>query len=175
METEENLEKLKNKKNISNIIQESSKDSNVANPILLPFDANDPNRELNQEDKNKDYFELKEEEPFLIQFPRIIPFDIPEQVEAKKLELTEENINDSSNFYEKKFVNSFSLLGVDQNIGKLRIYKSGKMKLKIGNVEFNVTQGISNSFSTDLFYQSDTQGFILGKLKSEKLLVSPEV
>lgn len=49
------------------------------------------------------------------------------------------------------------------------------MKLKIGNIEFNVTQGITNSFATDLFYQTDTQGYILGKLKSEKLLVSPEV
>ena len=114
------------------------------------------------------------EEPFLIKFPRILPFDIPEQVELKNKELLEENI-DPGIFYENKFKNSFLSLENLSSIGKLRVYKSGKIKLQIGENIFDVTQGLKNSFHQEVILETDNSLYMLSKLKSEKLLVAPEI
>lgn len=178
-EDKDDIEILKKKetetKDLSTIINQfSKKQDNGVYPITIPYQQ-EVDQENKTEDSNKDLFELKEEEPFLIQFPRILPYIIQEQINNKQLETTEENINDSNNYFENKFNNSFLKLGNNAKLGKFKVYKSGKITLKLGEVEYNVTQGITNSFSQELFYEKDNQGFILGKLKSDKLLVAPKI
>jgi hypothetical protein len=213
-----NPEILKLSQPLASVILDFLKqDNTIIEPITLPYslcnkDSNKLNKEVsthtsgisnlpeNKETVNKDFFELKEEEPFMIQFPRIIPYDIQAQKDLKEKESNimdenKRNVNSSdqqpTSYFETKFVNSFcELSNLDKNnedekysqntsknlkLGKIKVYKSGKIKMIIGDNTFDVTQGIKNSFAQDLLCQVDNKAYILGKLKSEKLLVAPQI
>lgn len=153
------------------IEQSGSSNPSLMMPITLPFQQSDT---VNH---TKDLFEINEEEPFLIQFPRVLPFEIASQNIAKQEEMEiEEPVYDSSGFLVKKdFENSFYSIGSNISLGKLRIYKSGKMEMQIGETKFNVNQGVENRFSEDIMLISESKAFELGKLKSKKLIATPSI
>jgi hypothetical protein len=163
------------------IEEDEKKDPDVITPIILPFikssglkDETTINVSDSEEDysRNKDIFELKEGEPFLIQFPRLLPYNIQHQTEQKKRELEDDADNC---FNHNEFQSTFDGFKEDFNMGKLRIYSSGKMKLVIGDIEFDVSQGLKNSFAQELVYEEDDKLYLLGPMKPEKLIVSPNV
>lgn len=168
-------------KSLSDVILENTQKTaqNEVEPITLPFTSKYDKEKTFEIEKNSDFFELKEDEPFLIQFPRILPFDIPKQKEIKDLELKEdfshENSNEQENFYENKFENSFNFLDDDMELGKLRIYDSGRMEIQMGDVVFDVSQGTKNSFFQELLLQEGDNAYFLGNLKSEKLIATPRI
>lgn len=144
------------------------KESKIIDPIYLPFKSIDENN----------IFSIKEEEPFIMQFPRIIPFDLNSQLQSKsnELEENEEILNNNEQVNkEQHFKNSFKELPNGTKIGKLKVYKSGKMTLTINDIEFDVTTGIPCTFKQELFVENKNQGYILSKIKNEKLIVHPKV
>ena len=59
-------------------------------------------------------------------------------------------------------------------LGKLRFYKSGKVVLRIGNIDLNVTQGINNSFYQQLV-QLKQEGVSFLSSLSEKVVITPDL
>ncbi len=160
-------EKIKG--NLLNIIEEQENKKLIV-PTTLPFISEDKEKDYKLERKlsseQKETFELKEDEPFILQFPRIMPFDQnKDQVETSEEPQTEES----------EFVNSFNQLKNSSHIGKMRIYKSGKIKLIIGDIVYDVTQGMRNSFTQELVNENESNFYLLNKVKPEKLIVSPDI
>jgi DNA-directed RNA polymerase III subunit RPC4 len=117
---------------------------------------------------------------FIFQFPRQIPIkDLNLQIKAKE----EENTNEEPNYDEngflisQEFKNSFQELKDNTKIGKLIIMKSGKIKIKIGDIYFDINEGSLTKFaqySAIVTGNDDNQAFILGQPLNKKLIVTPE-
>lgn len=165
------VEKEKSKGGIIELLEENqSMCSKDILPTTLPFEKEGKSERKQQSiSELKDVFELKENEPFLIQFPRILPFEIKDKDKDNK------GKNENEEKEEKPYVNPFEVIENNSKIGKLKIYKSGKMKMEIGNILFDVTQGIKNTFIQEILLEKDTNAYILSRIKPEKLIVSPEI
>ena len=172
------IEKSKNMKSkfydIESIINDiKQKDPKAYVPIILPFEKNDPNKNL-KEELNKD------NNLFIFQFPRQIPIkDLNNQIKAKE----EENTNEEPNYDEngflisQEFKNSFQEIKDNTKIGKLIFMKSGKIKIKMGDIYFDINEGSLTKFaqySTIVTGNDDNQAFILGQPLNKKLIVTPE-
>lgn len=59
-------------------------------------------------------------------------------------------------------------------LGKMRIYKSGRMVLTIGDQNFEVLQGVKNSFYQEVAAVSDDSFYSLGAVNNS-LIVAPEI
>ena len=159
------------KYDISYIINNTkSKDKNAFIPITLPF--------LSKEDTAKSLIE--ENKLYIMQFPRIIPVNLEGQIKTKEEEnINEEPIHDSNGFLiSPEFKNSFKELNKNIKFGKLKFYKSGKVKLQIGDVLFDVTKGTNNKFAQEIAVitgEGSDEAIMLGEPESEKLLVTPEI
>ena len=86
---------------------------------------------------------------FVIQFPRQIPIkDLKNQEKIKE----EENPNEQPNYDEKEvlispeFKNTFQEIQDNTVIGKLVIMKSGKVKIKMGDIYYDINQGLTTKF-----------------------------
>lgn len=174
--TQVDVTKERISKGISISIQEQQENNpHLITPITLPYSDKEVKAEEYERKNsisNKDVFELNEDEPFLIQFPRYLPYNLQHQVEMKNQELVVDENKEQAN---KDFKSSFTELSKLFQMGKFQIYKSGKMKLIIGENSFDVSQGMKNMFAQELMIEKNNQAFLLGKLKKEKLLVSPEL
>lgn len=172
------IEKSKNMKSkfydIESIINDiKQKDPKAYVPIILPFEKNDPNKNL-KEELNKD------NNLFIFQFPRQIPIkDLNNQIKAKE----EENTNEEPNYDEngflisQEFKNSFQEIKDNTKIGKLIFMKSGKIKIKMGDIYFDINEGSLTKFaqySAIVTGNDDNQAFILGQPLNKKLIVTPE-
>ena len=172
------IEKSKNIKSnicdIESIINDiKQKDPKAYVPIILPFEKNDPNKSL-KEELNKD------NNLFIFQFPRQIPIkDLNNQIKAKE----EENTNEEPNYDEngflisQEFKNSFQEIKDNTKIGKLIFMKSGKIKIKMGDIYFDINEGSLTKFaqySAIVTGNDDNQAFILGQPLNKKLIVTPE-
>ena len=171
-------DKSKNKKqevfDIESIISDiKEKDPKAYVPIVLPFEKEETKKNLKEELN-------KENNLFIFQFPRQIPIkDLPLQTKAKE----EENVNEEPKYDEngflisEEFKNSFSELKDNTTIGKLVIMKSGKIKIKMGDIYFDINEGSLTKFaqySAIVTGNDDNQAFILGQPFNKKLIVTPE-
>ena len=159
---------------IESIIKDlKEKDPKAYVPIILPFEKEDSKKNL-KEELNKD------NNLFIFQFPRQIPIkDLPMQTKAKE----EENVNEEPNYDEngflisQEFKNSFQEIKDNTTIGKLVIMKSGKIKIKMGDIYFDINEGSLTKFaqySAIVTGNDDSQAFILGQPFNKKLIVTPE-
>ena len=177
---EKNLnDKEKEKQNgkiydIESIINDiKEKDPKAYVPIVLPFEKDQTKKNL-KEELNKD------NGLFIFQFPRQIPIkDLSTQIKAKE----EENTNEEPNYDEngflisQEFKNSFQEIKDNTKIGKLIFMKSGKIKIKMGDIYFDINEGSLTKFaqySAIVTGNDDNQAFILGKPLNKKLIVTPE-
>ncbi len=95
----------------------------------------------------------------------------------------EENNNDEpmydDNGYliQPEFKNIFKEIPKYSNLGKLKIFKSGKVKMEFGNVLFDVIPGSFVKFAqqASVVKNDNKQTFLLGKVNSKKLIVIPEI
>ena len=171
-------DKIKDKKSelydIEDIINNiKEKDPKAYVPIVLPFEKEDNKKNLKEELNNENGL-------FIFQFPRQIPIkDLNLQIKAKE----EENTNEEPNYDEngflisQEFKNSFQELKDNTKIGKLIIMKSGKIKIKIGDIYFDINEGSLTKFaqySAIVTGNDDNQAFILGQPLNKKLIVTPE-
>ena len=168
----------KNKKNgiydIESIINDiKEKDPKAYVPIILPFEKEESKKTL-KEGLNK------ENGLFIFQFPRQIPIkDLSIQTKTKE----EENVNEEPNYDEngflisQEFKNSFQEIKDNTKIGKLVIMKSGKVKIKMGDIYFDINEGSLAKFaqySAIVTGNDDNQAFLLGQPFNKKLIVTPE-
>ena len=177
---EKNLnDKEKEKQNgkiydIESIINDiKEKDPKAYVPIVLPFEKDQTKKNL-KEELNKD------NGLFIFQFPRQIPIkDLSTQIKAKE----EENTNEEPNYDEngflisQEFKNSFNEIKDNTKIGKLVFMKSGKIKIKMGDIYFDINEGSLTKFaqySAIVTGNDDNQAFILGQPLNKKLIVTPE-
>ena len=161
-------------------IKKKDPDSYV--PILLPFGLNKEETNNKKTTKDEIYLndnELNENNIFVIQFPKQIPIKSENQEKQKM----EENNNDEpmydDNGYliQPEFKNIFKEIPKYSNLGKLKIYKSGKVKMEFGNVLFDVIPGSFVKFAqqASVVKNDNKQTFLLGKINSKKLIVIPEI
>ena len=168
----------KNKKNgiydIESIISDiKEKDPKAYVPIILPFEKEESKKTLKEELN-------KENGLFIFQFPRQIPIkDLSIQTKTKE----EENVNEEPNYDEngflisQEFKNSFQEIKDNTKIGKLVIMKSGKVKIKMGDIYFDINEGSLAKFaqySAIVTGNDDNQAFLLGQPFNKKLIVTPE-
>jgi len=171
-------EKLKDNKpevyDIESIINDiKEKDPKAYVPIVLPFEKEETKKNLKEELN-------KENNLFIFQFPRQIPIkDLPLQAKTKE----EENVNEEPNYDEngflisQEFKNSFNELKDNTTIGKLVIMKSGKIKIKMGDIYFDINEGSLTKFaqySAIVTGNDDSKAFLLGQPFNKKLIVTPE-
>jgi hypothetical protein len=171
-------EESKNKKNgiydIESIINDiKEKDPKAYVPIILPFEKEESKKTLKEELN-------KENGLFIFQFPRQIPIkDLSIQTKTKE----EENVNEEPNYDEngflisQEFKNSFQEIKDNTKIGKLVIMKSGKVKIKMGDIYFDINEGSLAKFaqySAIVTGNDDNQAFLLGQPFNKKLIVTPE-
>ena len=146
-----------------------SNDPTAYTPILLPFTA--PSQQQPSPP-------LLEDSVYLFQFPRQIPLNIPLQDKIKKEEtVTDEPQYDSNGYLiQAEYQNVFKQLNKHTHLGKLTLYKSGKLKLSLGNVKFNITEGIKTKFAQEIAVvnASDNKAYVLGEIINKKLIVIPE-
>ena len=177
-EEDSKINKDQNKKqevyDIESIINDiREKDPKAYVPIVLPFEEEESKKNLKEELN-------KENNLFIFQFPRQIPIkDLPLQTKAKE----EENVNEEPNYDEngflisQEFKNSFQELKDNTTIGKLVIMKSGKIKIKMGDIYFDINEGSLTKFaqySAIVTGNDDSQAFLLGQPLNKKLIVTPE-
>ncbi len=121
---------------------------------------------------------LNENKIFLFQFPRVIPFNLEIQEKMKNDELdTEEPTYDSNGYLVKaEFKNVFKAIKSNLNIGKIKFYKSGKIKLQIGQSLFDISGGINTKFAQEVaLYSSNSDEIVfLGKINDKKIVVTPD-
>jgi len=159
------------------LLEAKKHNPNLNTPIILPFSKNTDEDELIN-DNLVDYTtgHLEENNMFLFQFPRLLPFNIESQLKAQKEEKEiEEPVYDNHGFLVKNdFVNSFYALNQNSKFGKLIIYKSGAMKLQIDQHLFNVHYGIQNKFAQEVALTNHDKLYFLGKLSNKKIIVTPD-
>ena len=123
---------------------------------------------------------LNEDNLFLFQFPRQIPINLEIQ-EKEKLEetLNEEPSYDANGYLIKpEFKNVFNELPKNTRLGKLKIFKSGKVKMQIGDTLFDVIPGTNTKFvqqAAVMTNKESNQAYILGNVTNKKLVVIPEL
>ena len=179
----ENVEKKlkKEEKNneqykIENVINQMKiNNPNAYLPILLPFKNND-----NFIDENTINLIKNENNINIFQFPRQIPFNLELQENQKfeETETEEPNYDENGYLIKKEFKNVFKEIPKNQKIGKLKFYKSGKVKMVLGNnVNFNVIDGSQIKFAQEivLIDNKENNAYLLGKAQNKKLIIIPDI
>lgn len=177
-EEEESKNKDNERYNVETLINNiKNKDPNAYTPITLPFEKDNKKEEKSLKEEIIDGDENK---LFIFQFPRQIPIkDLENQINAKE----EENVYEEPNYDENGFLespefkSSFNEIKDNTVIGKLVIMKSGKIKIKMGDIYFDINQGNTAKFaqySTIIVGNEEKQAYILGKPYNSKLIVTPE-
>ena len=173
-DTKEKKDKKGEVYDIESLINDiKEKDPKAYVPIILPFEKEESKKTLKEE--------LSEENGlFIFQFPRQIPIkDLSIQTKTKE----EENVNEEPNYDEngflisQEFKNSFQEIKDNTTIGKLIIMKSGKIKIKMGDIYFDINEGSLTKFaqySAIVTGNDDSNAFILGQPLNKKLIVTPE-
>lgn len=163
------------------------KDPDAYIPILLPFGLENKNQnnkkttkdEIYNSNSNEEENELNEDNIFVVQFPRQIPINSEnqEKIKIEENENDEPLYDDNGYLIQPEFKNVFKEIPKNSKLGKLKIYKSGKVKMEIGNVLFDVIPGNFVKFAQQIsIIKSDkNQVFLLGKSNSKKLIVIPEI
>ena len=163
------------------------KDPDAYIPILLPFGLENKNQnnkkttkdEIYNLNNNEEENELNEDNIFVVQFPRQIPVNSEnqEKIKIEENENDEPLYDDNGYLIQPEFKNVFKEIPKNSKLGKLKIYKSGKVKMEIGNVLFDVIPGNFVKFAQQIsIIKSDkNQVFLLGKSNSKKLIVIPEI
>lgn len=155
-----------------------NKDSTAYVPIVLPFRTGE---ESNDESLIKDIINedrtLNENELFLFQFPRYVPMNIESQVKLKNEEIIEDQIYDGAVTEKKEFENLLNTLPKNSKVGKLKVFKSGKIKLQIGENLFDINPGINNKFAQEVAVISTqtNEAIFLPKIKDKKIVVTPDL
>jgi hypothetical protein len=184
-EKEPDTDKKSNGENIEGDTIESfinkikENDPQAYTPIILPFEK-DNTEEKSLKDELMEDNEENKNKLFVFQFPRQIPIkDLNNQIRIKE----EENINEEQKFDENKFLispefkNPFQEINNKTLLGKLVIMKSGKIKIKMGDIYFDVNQGSLTKFAqfaTVITENNDNQAYILGQPLNRKIIVTPE-
>ena len=173
-----NKEKAHDIETIINNIKD--KDPQAYTPIILPFEKdNFEEKSLKEEliENNED----NENKLFIFQFPRQIPIkDLNNQIKTKEEENPNVELiydNNTKFLIAPEFKNPFQEIKDNTMIGKLIIMKSGKIKIKMGDVYFDINQGSLTKFSqisAVITGNDDNQAYILGQLFNKKLIVTPE-
>jgi len=120
---------------------------------------------------------LNEEDFFLFQFPRILPVNSDKQIQ-NELEDTDEPTYDNNGFLvTKEFENVFKSIANNSKLGKLKFYKSGKIKLQMGDNIFDINSGITSRFAQELSIVSPhtNELVFLGNLKEKKIVITPNM
>jgi hypothetical protein len=154
-------------------------DPQAYTPIMLPLEK-DNTEEKSLKDELMEENEENKNKLFVFQFPRQIPIkDLKNQIKIKE----EENVNEEPDYdnngflISPEFKNSFQEINNKTVIGKLVIMKSGKLKIKMGDIYFDVNQGCLTKFAqfaTVITENKDNQAYILGQPLNKKLIVTPE-
>ncbi len=146
------------------------KDPNAYLPTTLPF------KTVEDESKTLD---LNENDLYLFQMPRIIPVALEEQkrLKAEELEVEEPCYDQHGFLIKNNFENVLKKLPKNSALGKLKIFKSGKIKMQIGNTMYDITAGINCKFAQELgvLFPKSQEAFFLGKIREKKLIVTPEL
>ena len=166
--------------NIETIISKiKEEDPNAYTPITLPFEK-DQEKEKTLKEELIENGDDNQNKFFIFQFPRQIPIkDLKNQIEIKEQEnIKEEPKYDKNGFLESpEFTNSFKEIKDHTVLGKLLIMKSGKIKIKMGDIYFDINQGFSTKFaqySTIITEDEENQAYILGQPLNKKLIITPE-
>ncbi len=143
-----------------------AKDTTGYYPTTLPFKLNDLDDNNIIKDLINEKGHLNENKIFLFQFPRVIPYNLEIQEKMKNDEIDNEEPTYDSNGYlvKPEFQNVFKNIKSNMNIGKIKFYKSGKIKLQIGNTLFDISGGINTKFAQEIMLcsnQSDGQSSLL--------------
>ena len=176
---EENKKKVK-AINIETILSEiKGEDPQAYIPITLPFEK-DKKKEKTLKEELIENGDDNQNKFFIFQFPRQIPIkDLKKQIEIKEQEnIKEEPKYDKNGFLQSpEFTNSFKEIKDNTVLGKLVIMKSGKIKIKMGDIYFDINQGSLTKFaqySTIITEDEENQAYILGQPLNKKLIVTPE-
>ena len=176
---EENKKKVK-AINIETILSEiKDEDPQAYIPITLPFEK-DKEKEKTLKEELIENGDDNQNKFFIFQFPRQIPIkDLKKQIEIKEQEnIKEEPKYDKNGFLQSpEFTNSFKEIKDNTVLGKLVIMKSGKIKIKMGDIYFDINQGSLTKFaqySTIITEDEENQAYILGQPLNKKLIVTPE-
>ena len=155
-----------------------SSDSSSYLPIVLPFKNYEDSDNLNIiHDILNDQGVLNEEDFFLFQFPRILPINSDKQLQ-NELEDADEPIYDNNGYLvTKEYENVFKSIPGNNKLGKLKFYKSGKIKLQMGDNYFDINSGITSRFAQELSVLSKDKNelIFLGNIKDKKIVVTPNM
>lgn len=152
-------------------------------PILLPFLCEEDNKFKNEDNIRNEFFNkdnnLNENRIYIIQFPRQIPIkNLHNQIKTKE----EENVIEEPNYDENGFLitpefkNSFKEIKNNTVIGKMVVYKCGKVKMKMGEINFDINQGSLAKFAQQTAIipsDGNNQAFLLVSPYNRKLIVTP--
>ncbi len=161
----------------------NSKEKNVYLPVTIPFKDDDRIAEESVQNDtgiiNEAVTKCEINDFFLFQFPRIIPIRSSiEKAVVENEQMKEEPTYDNHGFLVKPdFENHFKDFPKNSKIGKLKVYKSGKVKIQLGEVMFNLDVGVNTNFAQELsvISKDSKEAFFLGKLKENSFIVTPEI
>ncbi|EER07080.1 conserved hypothetical protein [Perkinsus marinus ATCC 50983] len=114
---------------------------------------------------------LKQDKFFLIQLPNTFPRVVAEKEEEESKPRAKGSLAPAP----EQEVSSFSDVP-DGKIGTLRIHKSGRVSLLIGNIEYSCALGQKPKFAQEVACVLPTQGeaVFMGEIE-DKLIVSPKI
>lgn len=130
-------------------------------PQVVPF--RDPTDFVKQE---KNSFPLKENEMCLIQFPshlQVAPLPKEEKKKKKSAEVTSDS----------DFENVLRRLP-EGEMGKLRVYRSGRTELVVGSTVYHFQQGAQSTFYQQVVTLGDGQCLEMGQL-SQRFICTPSL
>lgn len=159
------------------VIKEKDPESYI--PILLPFEKDAPEQKTAKEELLATN-ENDNENLFIFQFPRQIPLNIPIQEQEKKQEIINEEPTFDKNGYliKPEFKNVFQEIKPNTRLGKIKVYKSGKIKLDINGVLFDVIPGTHIKFKQEaaiIGKEDKNEAYLLGNVRDKKMIVVPEI
>jgi hypothetical protein len=152
-------------------------DPNAYLPIVLPLQNEEDKTGSLLNDIINEQGNLNENDFFLFQFPRLLPINSEKQVLNEAEETDEPTYDKYGYLIKREFENLFRTLPNNTRLGKLKFYKSGKVKLQIGDNLFNVGCGITSRFAQELAFVSkkSNEAVFLGSLKDKNIVVTPEL
>ena len=132
-------------------------------PIELPFGASKDEKASLGSMLTTPSGDLKNpNELFVLQLPRVLPLTTKEEKGKKKEEASE---------------GGYDLLKqIRGKVGKMRVYKSGKVEMEIEGVKYNVENGVQSKVRQEIAaVDKDCRNlFVLGET-SKKMIVAPDI
>ncbi|KAJ4810392.1 DNA-directed RNA polymerase III subunit RPC4 [Rhynchospora pubera] len=107
---------------------------------------------------------------------RMLLFKFPNPLPLENLAQTAEVTEKKGKTKAKKIGCSLQQLPAG-NVGKMLVYKSGKVKMKIGEVIFNVDPGVNYIFHEQAVAINAKQGHVceIGKIDEQHVVVTPDI